>query len=372
MARTGTSNPCPSGALEPQPEHAALQEVCPTVSGAQVRRVPGSAYEAEQVWLPWSEQLLGWGADFHDLMLGDELRMRAYRHALREAVVPGDVVVDLGTGTGVLARWALEAGAARVYGIERDPEILARAVVEAGEAAMGDRFVAVGGLSFEVTLPEPADLLVSEILGNLVDNEDCARILDDAARRFLRPGGRRLPQRAERYLAPVEATLAHAAVAALETAGAAGRFDAYYDVILPRSGYLASPRLDRAFALVGDPAAYRSELVFAVDRPGTFTGFKGWFVADLSPSVALDISGDRIEGAGPGRTSSDSWKHAYLPIEEPVAVETHDRIALSVSRRMPAGPGGEPVAFAQSYRWEGAVHRDDAVVARFAQETAPA
>jgi type I protein arginine methyltransferase len=167
----------------------------------------------------------------------------------------------------------------------------------------------------------------------------------------------------------VEATLAHASVAALETVGTAGRFDAYYDVVLPRSGYLASPRLDRAFALVGDPTAYKSDLVFSVDRPGRFTGFKGWFVADLSASVALDISGDRIDGGRPGRTSSDSWKHAYLPVEEPVAVETHDRIAVSLSRRMPAGPAGESVAFTQSYRWEGAVYRDDRVVARFAQQT---
>ena len=336
-----------------------------------------AAYEPEQVWAPWSEQVLGWGNDFHELLLGDELRMRAYRQAIAETVRPGDVVVDLGTGTGVLARWAIEAGAGRAYGIERDPALLARAVAAADAEGMGTRFVPVDGLSFDVTLPEPADLVVSEILGNLVDNEDCCRILDDAVRRFLAPGGRLLPRRAERYVVPVEARRAHAGVAALgsdaEDAGDAEDaevdrpFDAYYDVILPRSGYLASPRLDRAFTFADDPMSYRSDLVFAVDRPGRFTGFKGWFVADLSPTVALDISGDRIDGGRPGRTSSDSWKHAYLPIADPIDVEPHDRIVLSLARAAPEGDGAP--AFAQSYTWEGTVRRGDDVVAHFAQRS---
>lgn len=322
------------------------------------------AYGHEDVAPPWSEQLLDWGAEFHDLLLGDELRMRAYRLAVAEVVRPGDVVVDLGTGTGVLARWAIEAGAARAYGIERDPALLDQAVAAAQAAGMGDRFVPVNGLSFAVELPEPADVLVSEILGNLVDNENCIAILADA-RRFLRPGGRLLPRRAERYLVPVEAPRAHAAVSARAGAGnGSGPFDAYYDVILPRSGYLASPRCDRAFGTDDAVTAYRSDLVFAVDRPGTFTGFKGWFVADLSPTVALDISGDRIDG-GPARTTSDSWRHAYLPVERPVAVEAHDRIVLALERR--GAVDGDP--FAQSYTWSGTVYRGTDPVATFAQHT---
>jgi protein arginine N-methyltransferase 1 len=333
----------------------------------------GARYELEQVWSPSSEDLLTWTTDFHDLMLGDELRMRAYRRAIAEAVRPGDVVVDLGTGTGVLARWALEAGAARVYGIERDGDLLERAAAEARDAGWGDRFVPVAGLSFDVELPERAGLVVSEILGNLVDNEDCARILDDAAERFLAPGGRVLPRRAERYLVPVVARRAHAEVGG-RAAQADRPFDAYYDVVLPRTGHLSSPRMERAFELGGDrtgptapaPTDYRSDRVFAVRRSGLLTGFKGWFVADLSATVALDISGDGIDG--PQRTASDSWKHAFLPIERPIAVEPHDRIALGLSRTTPTPSAGAP-AFAQSYRWEGAVHRADDVVGRFAQSS---
>ena len=110
---------------------------------------------------------------------------------------------------------------------------------------------------------------------------------------------------------------------------------------------------------------YEARLVFAVDRAGLFTGFKGWFVADLSDTVVLDIAGDHV-GTGPAdRTSSDSWRHAFLPVAAPVAVEPHDRIVVTLSRSVPPGGG----AFAQSYRWAGEVRRGPGVVASFAQRT---
>ncbi len=44
-------------------------------------------------------------------MLDDQIRMAAYKNAIQEVVKPGMVVLDLGTGTGILGLWALQAGA---------------------------------------------------------------------------------------------------------------------------------------------------------------------------------------------------------------------------------------------------------------------
>ncbi|WP_399095378.1 methyltransferase domain-containing protein [Streptomyces sp. BBFR2] len=346
--------------------------------------VLGQDYEPEQIWLPASEQLLEWDDGFHDLMLGDRLRMAAFRAAVSEAVRPGDTVLDLGTGTGILARWALEAGAARVYGIDLNETVLDTAVEELTAAGYGDRFHPLRGLSFDLELPERVDLVISEIMGNLADNENFAAILADARRRFLKPGGTMLPRRVESHLVPVAAERAHAQVAGgvpedaggaagfaalLRRRGARGPFDLYYDAVLPVDGYLAAPRQARAYDLQADEAAdpaYRLPLVYPVRRDGVFTGFKGYFTATLSDTVALDISGDDTGGPGRARTTSDSWKHCYLPVAEAVPVRRGDRIVLTFGRD--AGPDH---SFGQHYSWEGRVVSGTTTVARFAHSTRP-
>ena len=54
----------------------------------------------------------------HARMLHDERRTGDYVEALTQAVRPGDVVLDLGTGSGVLAIAAARAGARHVYAVE--------------------------------------------------------------------------------------------------------------------------------------------------------------------------------------------------------------------------------------------------------------
>jgi len=125
---------------------------------------PGRASpdELEQIWLAASERLLDWDDGFHELLLGDRIRMRAFRAAIDEVVQPGMTVLDLGTGTGILAEWALRKGAARVYGLEFNRDVLAAAVERLGAAGYGASFKPVHGMSLEVALPEAVDVIVSE------------------------------------------------------------------------------------------------------------------------------------------------------------------------------------------------------------------
>ncbi|MGB6162350.1 MAG: methyltransferase domain-containing protein [Pseudonocardiaceae bacterium] len=340
-------------------------------------------YEPEQVWLPASEQLLEWDASFHDLLLGDEIRMAAFRAAIAETVQPDMTVLDLGTGTGILALWALEAGADRVYGIDFNASVLQTATERVVAAGYGKRFHPICGVSFDVSLPERVDVVVSETMGNLADNEGFVAILADARYRLLAEGGLMVPSRVESYLVPVAAERAHEQVSRgtpadagdpalfterLRRRGARSVFDLYYDVIIPVDTYLATPRVARLYdfaASTGIPptaASYQVPLTYTVQRDGLLTGFKGYFVATLSHTVALDISSDDIAG----RATSDSWKHCYLPIAKPVAVRRGDRIGLTFSRSCAGGAAGP---FRQSYQWDGQVISQGTPVARFAQST---
>lgn len=323
--------------------------------------------EATQiVWSASSESLLQWDDAFHELMLNDRLRMTTYRKAIFEAVRPGDLVLDLGTGTGILSQWALEAGAARVLGVDLNTAILARAVERMQAAGLGERFEPISALSYELQLPARVDVLISEIIGNVGDNEDFQPILSDAIARLLKPGGRVLPRAVRSYLAPVGARVAHEKLRAGEIAALyrlePGRsvFDVYYDCVLPSALCLSEPQLlcnyeDRW----QQPATYRRELCFAIARADLLTGFKGHFVAELTPNTVLDISG----GGDDGTQASDSWKHAYFPIAHPIEVQTGDLLALSFARSY----RDRERRFAQVYAWSGTVTRAGEVIACFDQ-----
>ena len=334
-----------------------------------------SRYSAEQIWPPFSESLLEWDEAFHDLMLNDRLRMSTYRRAIFEAVRPGDLVLDLGTGTGILSQWALEAGARRVFGVDLSAPILERAVARIRAAGLAERFEPIHRLSYDVELPRRVDVLISEIIGNMADNEDFQPILQDAIRRLLAPGGTVLPRSTASYLVPVAARLAHRNLRAGAIARLTPRyeisalyrekrirspFDLYYDCVLPRRSYLSRPALLRAYHGAWEqPATYQSSLSFPLERAELLTGFKAYFVAELTATTTLDISGDDIER---GETS-DSWKHAYLPIEHPIEVRAGDRLEVTFSRSYPEAGR----AFRQIYRWRGRVWRAGRIIGRFDQ-----
>jgi len=340
---------------------------------------PHTPYAAEQPWLPFSEALFTWDEDFHQLMLNDNIRMQCYEKAIKETVKPGDIVVDLGTGTGVLSRWALEAGASTVYGIDMDRDILALATQSISDAGFADRFIPLNRLSYQVTLPEKADVLISEIMGNILDNEDFQPILADAIKRLLKPKGRKIPLSASSYIVPVTATKAHHAVCSgqvhtisnhynlermLIDKGITDHCNLYYDTIIPLSAYVSSPQSLREYTGHWEqPSVYERELAFDVTEAGDFNGFKAYFIAQLSEQTTLDISSDNIDG----RQSSDSWKHAYFPLSAPVAVQPGDKIHLSFSRFYQKGHNLENDTLNQAYRWQGHLARGENTVTSFFQ-----
>jgi len=133
--------------------------------------------------------------DFHYRMLSDSARVDAYRRAISTVARPGLHAVEIGTGTGILAVLAAQAGA-RVTAIERFPVLgIARAV--ARQSGVSERIQFVRGRSDLVELDEPGDLLITEIVGNRILNEGLLETTLDARRRLLRPGAQLVPRAIE-------------------------------------------------------------------------------------------------------------------------------------------------------------------------------
>ena len=137
----------------------------------------------------------------HDRMLADRVRIDAYWAAIEKHVDAGDVVVDLGAGTGVLSFFAAKQGA-RVHAIEHGPVIdAARAVARANEIDNVE-FHRLNSRRFE--LPQKVDAIVHEQIGDALFDERVVENIADLRDRLLKPGGRIYPSRLDLYIEPVQ------------------------------------------------------------------------------------------------------------------------------------------------------------------------
>ncbi|MBZ5628072.1 MAG: 50S ribosomal protein L11 methyltransferase [Acidobacteriia bacterium] len=116
---------------------------------------------------------------------------------------PGQVVVDIGTGVGLLAVFACRYGARKVYAIESDEAIeLAKQVAKDNGCAAQIEFIR--DHSTNVKLPEKADVIVSDVHGALPFHRRGLESLIDARHRFLAPGGTMIPLRDRIWTAAVD------------------------------------------------------------------------------------------------------------------------------------------------------------------------
>ena len=268
--------------------------------------------------------------DYHLGMLHDGARMDAFRRAIHDTVQPGDVVLDLGCGTGVLSFMACEAGAGKVYAIEGGPVIdVAREL--AADNGFDDRIELLAGWSIELGLPEPADVLISETIGNAGFNEGIVAWTFAARRRLLRPGAALIPQRLRLWVAPGEnfddhelvsgwqaETLPYDFTAAYERAARTLWFgDLEPDHLLGQGEVAADVDLQTSG---NETITSAGEL--QVDRDGTLHGLACWFDSLLSPGVAAHNMPPRGES---------SWSHGFLPLDEAIAVTAGDRFRWDLS-----------------------------------------
>ena len=172
--------------------------------------------------------------DFHYAMINDRPRNEFYRECLRRAIVPGEsIVLEIGTGSGLLAMLAARLGAKKVVAIEASPHMAALArrninannldgtitILEALSTELDAddirkalnvstrREVSISAQTSSDSKPFTSDLpdvLVSELFGTLLLGESALEYLKDARERLVRPQCRIVPPRGRQLAALVE------------------------------------------------------------------------------------------------------------------------------------------------------------------------
>jgi protein arginine N-methyltransferase 1 len=281
--------------------------------------------------------------DDYGAMITDRLRTNAYAEAIARAVKPGDIVVEIGCGPGLLSLLACRAGAKRVYAIESNTSVaFARELVAANGCA--GRIEILHGSSRHISLPERANVIISDIRGVLPLLCDAIASLEDARQRFLAAGGAMIP-------------------AADRLFGALASVPEYYEQIVAPwqdsfDGVMLSPMLERALnstcsvsfdaaKLISAPQEWgrldyqrgavgrvAAELRFRASHAGLAHGVCLWFETELFEQFGYST--------GPGHPNN-VYGQLFLPWCEPVSLAAGEEVLVELH--------ADPVSGNYIWRW---------------------
>lgn len=274
--------------------------------------------------------------ELHRKLLGDGPRNAAFHAALKQLIVPGKTTVaDIGAGTGFLSFLARRLGAAHCTLVEYSGMLdLAQKLARHNGI---DQLTFVRGHSAELRKPPKVDLVVSETLGNFALEEGLLETVVDA-RRYLKAGGRVLPERLRQYAAPVPTSRLQRDIDIwpevgygldLDVARTVSLNNMYVKTVTP-ADLGGSDRgqcwdeLDLRPQAAAPPSRRSQTLRWTREQlaEAWIEGFALWWDCELIPGVSLSTS---------PFAPATHWEQIYLPLLAPLELAADDIVELTLS-----------------------------------------
>ncbi len=260
-----------------------------------------------------------------------KIRVDAYAEALRQTIVPEhSVVLEIGTGAGFFALLAAKFGARHVYAIDPSPSVhIGRELAAAN--GVEHRITFMQEHSTQVTLPERADVIVSDIRGSLPWWQHHILSIADARERLLAPGGVLIPGQDTVWAAVVCAPKLYEPHVTpwddnaynLDLSAARGRTTNHHHKgrVKPEQ-LLVEPQLVATlhYPTITSPHTQAALHWIATDTDRAH-GLSVWFDAELVPGIGYSNA--------PSASHIPIYSQMFFPWTEPVDLVEGDRIAVT-------------------------------------------
>lgn len=304
-------------------------------------------------------------ASTHRWMIRDSARTEAFRQAIAAVVKPGDVVLDVGAGSGILSMFAAKAGARTVYAVEQT-EIAALAAQLVQKNGLGNIVQILQTDIHTLELPETADVIISEWLGTIGVDENLLGMVLIARDRWLKPGGTMIPGRVTAKMAPAhipmrpEVAFFHQHPYGLDLTLLSEpsihellclrRKVRREDLVAAESNLWVTD-----MAAVPSEQAYlpfRANVRFAISRNTQVNTLAAWFEADMADNVILSNAPEAPE---------THWGQLLLPLRQEIALQENDVLEVWMTC-IPAGPCTTSLAWSVRRNDEAWEHHDTRIV----------
>ena len=199
---------------------------------------------------------------------------------------------------------------------------------------MADRYTCIRETSFRAELPEKVDVLICDHVGYFGVDYGIVAMLEDARSRFLKPGGRVIPQALDLRIAGVSSPQARDVLGQWEKDTIPGAYswlsdyciNSKHDVTLAAEELATrSVSLGKVDLTQDSPGmlSFTARLTAGMDHDLDARG--GWFSCELAPGVTMTNAPDAVDRITRGQV--------LLGFETPLAVMAGDSVEVTIKVR---------------------------------------